>query len=157
MTPARAHELLKYDPDTGTFEWRVDRTGKAKAGTSAGRLDSGGYLQISIDNRRYRANRLAWFMQTGAWPKGEIDHINGIRTDDRFANLRDVPRSENMKNKRRYKTVRGPYPGVSQRFGKWHATIQGSHIGTFATDADAIAARMNAERARGFHPNHGRA
>jgi hypothetical protein len=155
MTPDRARELLDYDPATGVFVWRVDRTGPAKAGTIAGRRDGGGYVQISVDGKRYRANRLAWFMQTGAWPASEIDHINGIRTDDRFSNLREVSRAENMKNKRPYKGKQ--YPGVVLLRGKWMARIQDDYIGVFPTLDAAVNARAAAEAARGFHPNHGRA
>lgn len=36
---------------------------------------------------------------TGDWPTQEVDHINRNKTDNRWYNLRDVPRSVNQKNR----------------------------------------------------------
>lgn len=157
MTPERAKELLIYDPDTGIFLWRVDRTGTARRGTPAGRVGGGGYFQISLDGVRYCSHRIAWLIQHGAWPPNELDHINGNKADNRIVNLRPVTRDENVKNRPSYKRTKSVHPGVLQRWGKWHVRIQNTHLGTFQTLDAAMAARLSAEAARGFHPNHGRA
>jgi hypothetical protein len=96
-----------YDPDTGEFRFREDsyrRSGKRmillrRAGDLAGgKPVEGRYRVITIDGVNYPAHRLAWLYVTGRWPHPEIDHIDGDRTNNRFANLREVTHSENMRN-----------------------------------------------------------
>src|SRR6266852_3300978 len=67
--------ILDNDPLTGKFRWKLGRKGVA-AGTSAGTIDKDGYLVIMIDGKNYFAHRLAWFMNTGAWPVNDLDHKN---------------------------------------------------------------------------------
>lgn len=98
LTKERLQELLIYNTVTGIFTWKVNRRGTAKAGTVAGRPNNKGYIDISIDGKRYKAHRLAWLYITGSWPENQIDHINRIRDDNRLANLRDVTQSENLRN-----------------------------------------------------------
>ena len=98
ISAERLRELLSYDPDTGEFTWAIARP-KCIPGTQAGNSSHPrGYIQIRVDRRRYYAHRLAWLYMTGAWPAGEIDHINGIRSDNSFSNLRSVTRAENSQN-----------------------------------------------------------
>lgn len=96
---ARAHELLAYDPVTGGFTHRVDRGKNRCAGKPAGYVHSSGYVVLSIDGKRYYAHRIAWLMTTGAWPLF-VDHRDGDRSNNRFANLRNATRSLNMQNLR---------------------------------------------------------
>ena len=93
----KVRELLDYSESTGEFRWRkrVSRTAK---GTVAGKLKPNGYVSIGISKRNYLAHRLAWLYVHGEMPSGQIDHINGVRNDNRIANLRDVTRSENCQN-----------------------------------------------------------
>lgn len=100
LTATRLRELFIYNPDDGTFIRRVD-CGQIKAGTSAGGIDSLGYLAIRIDGRLYRCHRLAWLYVTGEWPNQLIDHLDGIRTNNRFQNLRDGSRRLNQENMHR--------------------------------------------------------
>ena len=93
LTAARLRELLSYDPDTGVFTRLVKRT----TGGS-GWADKQGYLQLCVGGKTYSAHRLAWLYMTGSWPVADIDHINGVKHDNRFANLRDVPELINMQN-----------------------------------------------------------
>jgi hypothetical protein len=94
---------LQYDPGTGEFIWKPrsgDKQWNTKlAGEVAGFMDGGGYRQIRIDGKHYRAARLAWLYVYGEWPQNEIDHINRVRTDNRLVNLRDVTSSENQNNR----------------------------------------------------------
>ncbi len=98
LTQERLLELIHYNPETGLFSRlggrRSDRVGKV-AGSPQGQ----GYLLIFVDGRRYRAHRLAWFYMTGEWPADGIDHVNNIKTDNRFANLRLATRAQNEMNK----------------------------------------------------------
>jgi len=105
LTADYVRSILHYDPDTGEFVWK-DR-GKSRdfwnvkyAGHKAGRINSRGYLIISIDNHPYSAHRLAWLYVTGEWPCGQIDHINGVRSENRFSNIREATSAENNRNSR---------------------------------------------------------
>lgn len=95
ITQKRLHELLDYSPDTGLFTWKVARAGRIKAGDVAGNLNNTGYIQITVDGTAYYAHRLAWLYIHGKFPENHIDHINGVRDDNRISNLRDVTPQEN--------------------------------------------------------------
>ena len=105
LTSERLNELLSYDPDTGHFVWKVNRKGRgARVGKRAGDLHRNGYRRIRVDGVRYKEHRLIWFYTHGTWPKGDIDHINGVSDDNRITNLRDVPHRTNCENVRRAKS-----------------------------------------------------
>ena len=148
-------QLLSYDPATGHFIWRdFKRTyaGQARPGAVAGYLGRDGYIMLRVNGRDTRAHRLAFLFMTGKpIPKGkEIDHINGIRRDNHWSNLRLVTRSQNCMNRH---TIRSDNKsgqcGVSWLRGKWQAviTLNGKmlYLGVFAEKQDAIAARKVAE------------
>jgi hypothetical protein len=100
LTHKRLCEVLVYEKSTGLFRWRMKASKKTIVGEVAGCLtvEKSGYrrVRIRIDGRLYKAHRLAWFYETGRWPKHEIDHINGDAADNRFENLRDVPHRQNQ-------------------------------------------------------------
>lgn len=172
------HELLEYDPLTGIFTWR---NRKAKWFNNSSVLSQGhlasiwntryagkracayictrGYRDITVFDKTYRAHRLAWVYMTGAIPE-QIDHINGDPADNRFANLRSVAHTENQRNMKRCKRNTSGTTGVSEYHGKWRVriSIEGKekNIGHFESKHEAIIARKAAERALGYHENHGR-
>ena len=84
---------LTYDPETGIVRWR---DGRCK-GRLAGSL-SHGYLNIGLAGRRYLLHRVVWLWMTGQWPTLELDHINGLRWDNRWCNLREVSHIQNCSN-----------------------------------------------------------
>lgn len=90
--------LIRYDQETGLFfnQSKLDDEGSL---TQTGSLDTRGYMKVYVKGRYYRAHRLAMFYVTGEWPKHDVDHINGIRDDNRFANLRCVTRQQNAQNR----------------------------------------------------------
>jgi len=121
-----------------------------------------GYRSIGIFNRVYLAHRLAFLYMIGEFPRFQTDHINGIRNDNRWNNLRQVTNQENGKNqKTRDGSVSGK-PGVNwfDRDRKWRARIQAGekevHLGYFDDIDAAIIARGKAEIKYGYHKNHGR-
>lgn len=97
LTAELARELLSYDPDTGIFTWKGSSRGHAK-GAIAGCCSCYGYILIHVHSRMYRAHRLAWFITHGSWPENQIDHINGVKHDNRLLNLRDVTPTKNSEN-----------------------------------------------------------
>lgn len=68
---------------------------------SAGGFRTDGYIVITIDCKQYKAHRLAWLYMYGTWPKNHIDHLNGVRNDNRIENLRDADDQINMENRTR--------------------------------------------------------
>ncbi len=156
VTIERFRELLTYDPESGEFR-RLVRKPKAPIGSVAGCIAPDGYQHIMIDYMRYKAHRLAWFVMTGSWPQGDIDHIDGDPGNNRFANLRDATVNENMQNRRRAnRNNRGGLLGTSwhKAANKWRADIVLDHkqtyLGLFETAEDAHAAYLTAKRQ--MHP-----
>lgn len=171
ITQAVVRELVSYDRETGVFTWLArdrkwfTRVNQFKiwngrfAGRPITRTGDCGYILVSLNGTQLKAHRLAWFYEYGVWPSGEIDHINHDRSDNRIINLRDVPRTENAKNKSVHSHNTSGTTGVGRTRGKWVAYIgtNGRHInlGVFADKESAVVARRNAEAEHGFHANHG--
>lgn len=149
LAQLRLHELLHYEPSTGVFTWLV-RRGRAKAGT-AGSKHAEGYIEIGVDGYGYLAHRLAWLYMTASWPAHDVDHINGVRSDNRFSKLRDVVRQVNLQN------MQGPKPsnktgvlGVVKKRGLFVASIRSKgkrlFLGSFHTAEAAGSAYLLAKR-----------
>ena len=157
----RANELLSYNPETGEMFWKVNRNSQVRKGMKAGSLTKSGYLVLGIDRKVYQLHRVAWLLHTGQSPKGQIDHINHIRTDNRFSNFREVSQEENQKNKSKFSNNTSGHSGVyKNRKGRWIARIysQGRHVnlGTYDSIQEAIDARERAKNNLNFHDNHGK-
>lgn len=175
-------QLLRYEPETGELFWRerpvemFEATGGRTASHAAANWNSRysqkpalfsdngkGYKHGSIFDQKHFAHRVVWALHFGYWPKGDVDHINGNRADNRIENLRAVTRSENLCNAKRSKRNTSGVTGVfwDKTYSKWDAQIfirgQRIHLGFFDDFAAAVAARKTAEARYGFHPNHGRA
>src|ERR1019366_2534525 len=100
ITQQRLLELLHYEPSNGQFTWKVHRH-RCRPGAIAGCREDLGYIRIGVDGCYYRAHRLAFLYMTGQFSKGEVDHMNLDKSDNRWANLRAATRSENMGNQKR--------------------------------------------------------
>lgn len=147
-------EFLSYDEATGQFIW-LKRRSTMSAGDIAGTPNDSGYIQIRFFGKFYRAHRLAWFYVNGKWPEFEIDHINGIRTDNRICNLRDADRSENAQNARAARSnSKTKLLGASPYRGRFQAAIKLNKkqyiIGKFDTAIEAHLAYVKAKR--DMHP-----
>jgi hypothetical protein len=155
ITSGRLREVLDYDPDTGNFRWIKMLANRGPVGAIAGNVELG-YVRIRIDGHRYFAHRLAWLYVTGEWPKREIDHIDGMPDNNRFANLREATRGENRRNSRKGKESKSQFKGVvyapysRSKTRKWRAVITAAkrthHLGYFETPEEAHA--VYAARAR---------
>ena len=152
LTAEYLRSILSYDPATGIFTWKVRTANQVKVGDVAGCPDGRGYLQIRVQSRKYLAHRLAWLYVYGEWPKGQIDHINRIRTDNRIANLREVSHKQNQQNRSKSSHNTSGHPGVhwNKRDSKWQAQIRHNrkhfHLGLFKSLEEAVAARKAAEK-----------
>lgn len=156
LTAERVRHLLDYDSEQGIFYWRNPLKAKVR-GQVAGGVGPKGYKQVKVDGFRYLSHRLAWLHVHGEWPKGQIDHINGVRHDNRISNLRDVTPSVNNQNQRRaLRNNATGLLGVSRTSsGKPYAAsigVAGKYkwLGTFDTPEEASQAYIEAKRS--LHP-----
>lgn len=143
--------LFNYDPETGVLTWRVTNSNRARKGSIAGSHDGNGYLQVRFMGKKYRVHRVVFLHFYGRWPDMEIDHINGNRSDNRIANLRDVSRSVNQQNMRSaLSNNKTGVLGVSVINGKYMAFIQTNgkshYLGGFETEEEAQSAYLSAKR-----------
>jgi hypothetical protein len=143
LTAERLSSILSYDPETGLFLWLESTSPRIRIGEQAGSKTQG-YINIQVDGVLYRAHRLAWLHVYGEWPEKGIDHINGISSDNRIANLREASQSQNTANARRKVTCQSGFKGVTLYRNKWVATIgkggKKKHLGCFDTPEAAHAA-----------------
>ena len=183
MRPEFSLELLKafvtYYPETGRFFWNdyVDIKWFAHSKWPEGthkmfitkfcgkeafiREHHSGYYHGTISGKDEATHRLAWYYVHGKFPNGEIDHINGIKKDNRIVNLRDVPRSVNSKNQKRRKNNKSGYTGVTKiHDSKWRGKVTDNYkdyILYFKTKAEAIEWVKNKRKEiKDFTERHGR-
>lgn len=175
MTAQDIIDAFAYDPQTGKFiwkdrpvshfpnadyyrRWRTRCLGKPALCQKHGN----GYLSGRLFDRNVYAHRAAWAIYYGRMPEGQIDHINGDRSDNRIENLREVSNAENAHNQKARDDSTSGVLGVHKRgdTGRWTAYVNRDGkrhcLGCFDTKAEAIAARRDEERRLGFHENHGR-
>ena len=179
-TPEELRKLLRYEPDTGLLYWRERTVSMFNEGTRSVEVmcriwnanysgneafvtyNENGDLTGGILRRKYKSHRVAYAIFHGVWPENYIDHINGVRDDNRIVNLRDVSRAENMKNAAVSSANTSGAIGVDwlKVNKKWRARIKVDgatiNIGCYKTKKEAMSARKDAEKKYGFHVNHGR-
>ena len=136
----------------------MTKSPRACAGDEAGVINSKGYRRIMIDGRRYYSSRLAWFHMMDAWPEHTVDHHNGIRSDDRWENLREASHAENAWNRCGSETTYTGIKGVSlfRRRGKPYAwrvsiTTNGKRRRSFCHGSLDQAAAVYEQMARELH------
>lgn len=161
-----ANDYLAYDAETGEISWRQLRSGsRLRPGEPAGRVSFYGYKEMTFKllGRRVtvKLHRLAWFMHYREWPKGAIDHIDHVKTNNRISNLRVVTDAENMMNTGIPANNTSGHIGVtwSKAAKKWQAQFMKKgrmyYLGVFLSkDAAAEVVRL-ARLEGGFHGNHG--
>lgn len=154
MTADLARSLWSYDPDDGQFRWLVPaRNNQIPPGTIAGALDKLGYHVLCFRRKKYGGGRIAWLIMTGAWPAKEIDHIDGNPSNNKWSNLREATRSQQLCNTRVRRDNALGVKGVCWgRRGKYEAyvSVAGNrkNLGSFATIEEAKAAYDAAARER---------
>lgn len=149
-------ERIAYDPETGTLVWRHNRNrspqwnGRYAGKPAINTLDSSnGYLVGSLSEGKVFAHRVAWLIHYGEWPE-EVDHINGVRTDNRITNLRNVSKALNARNLSLSSRNKSGFKGVSwnRQVGCWQAHIRLNgktrYLGLFRDVNDAAKAYRDA-------------
>jgi hypothetical protein len=160
-------QRLRYEPETGKLFW-LDYEGMPKrwrtrfAGKEAFTADDGeGYLRGGIDTHLFRAHRVAWALHYGEWPDDQIDHINGVRDDNRIINLRVVGILDNNRNKAMHSNNTSGVTGVVwyKPYCKWQTRIKVNgrtlFLGYFDSFEEAAAVRKEASIKYGFTERHG--
>jgi hypothetical protein len=153
LTLERLKSEFSYDPETGVWTRTArSKNGKGVACARAGRHHKSGYREIKIDGIRHKEHRLAFLWMTGEFPANDVDHCNLNKCDNRWVNLRQATRSQNMANKARGATNSSGLKGVSwfKRTKKWWAQIKvdgrGKSLGLYDCPAAAHFAYVVASR-----------
>ncbi len=145
-------EWLDYNPWTGFFTWRKRPSPTADVNERAGTLLPNGYRQIKLKGKKYGEHRLVWFWMTGKWPAPMVDHENGIKSDNRWKNLREASRSTNAQNLKgaTSRSRTGLLGVVPLKNGRYQATIwvDGVHnyLGVFQSAIEAHRVYLDAKR-----------
>ena len=147
LTSQELRYYVTYDPDTGSFI-RNRPHHRWKAGTAMkGSTDRHGHIRITIARQVYAAHRLAVLYMTGEWPPHDVDHINGVRNDNRWSNLRLATRAENLWNSRDKPNKTG-FRGVHKHGPNYRARLRVKYrtilLGPFPTAEAAHAAYLKA-------------
>lgn len=161
ITQDNLKSILHYNPETGVFTRLKNSRRSDLLNKPAGSINKG-YVMIKINRVRYSAHRLAWLYMTGALPSSHVDHINHVRNDNRFTNLRLVDSTDNNRNQSFQPRNSSGITGVvwDKNNNKWIAKVTVNNktinLGRYADKQEAAKARKEAEIKYGFHPNHGK-
>jgi|GEM_PF-379607 len=148
LTCEKLKQIVFYDEQNGLF-YKRETTTRTKSGAPIGVVNkNSGYCMQKIEGKSYSSHRLAWFYVYGVWPSGVIDHIDGIKTNNKIANLRDVSKRENSQNRKCHRD--GRVAGVTFRSDlkkPWVARIKingaTKTLGTFLTQSEARNAYLS--------------
>lgn len=157
LNQERIRELLDYNPETGALTWRVRKANCVHVGDAFGTVNKLGYRRGVIDNKSYHAHRLIWLWMTGAWPTDGVDHLNGDKIDNRWANLRNATVSVNTRNQKRggRKSATGVLGVTPGKAGRFRVTIRvgGKNLYFGTHDTIEQAAAVYIEKKKIFHPD----
>ena len=131
------HGLIHYDPSSG----RIVRLYSHYPVSTKPRKT--GYLMMRLMGRQLLQHRLAHLYMTGYVP-AMIDHVNGIKTDNSWENLRACDKSDNacnanvgQKNKHGHRGIY--FNNITGKF-QGRVTVKGRshHVGSFKELGDAV-------------------
>lgn len=153
--------LYYYDAESGNvFRKEKGKGPNAEANDLVGWYDGKGYLNCRVAKQAYKLHRVIWTMVNGSIPDDMvIDHINGIKDDNRLANLRIATLSENGHNCVKKYSSSGEFKGITYHTKKkrWEAEISVDNerffLGGFKTAIEASEAyeRASVEAFGEFH------
>lgn len=144
-TVERVRELFDYDPQTGLLA-RRKRIRGARHDRPVGTPNSYGHLICRVDYTIYYVHRIIWLHFYGEPPPQLIDHINGVRDDNRIRNLRPADFTGNSRNRGIQRNNTTGFKGVhfSKADGKFKSAIKVGgkklHLGFFDTAEAASSA-----------------
>lgn len=154
ISPQIIRDLFHYFPDTGEL---IRKEGPRKGKSALSPTHGRGYSTVSIERINFLAHRVIFAWMTGVWPEHDVDHINGDRRDNRWCNLREATRSENLGNGRSGRGKYSAYKGVCKIVRDyplsrpWVAYITKAgkriNLGSFSCEKEAARAYDNAAKA----------
>jgi len=161
LTRRELRRVFKYDPKTGIFTRKVikKKGHKGQGGrtrvmvaTENGFEEQIRYATYCVNGKQYTGQRLAFLYMEGYLPENDVDHINGIKDDNRWCNLREVSRGCNLRNSISRKPGRTGVVGVAwaEKAQRFVASLASKHIGSFKTLPEAAKARWEAEVEAGW-------
>lgn len=138
ITQHELWEMFYYDADDGVLVHRYTVQEGKRMGETAGSPHNAGYIQLSIQRKKYLAHRLIWLYVHGEHPF-QIDHINGNRSDNRIINLRECSYSQNHGNRKKQSNNTSGFKGVaySRSDDRWVVDVCGVRIGQYKTKEEA--------------------
>lgn len=154
LTAHQLRSVLSYDDTTGLFRWLVKPSPRIPLGAVAGTKSVHGYIVIKVGAKYHRAHRLAWLYVHGDWPEQLIDHINGVRDDNRIVNLRPASGSINTQNRRVASAKKKSCDKLGvyrlKPYGRFNARLRiggrDIYLGTFCSAEQAHEAYVAAKR-----------
>lgn len=159
ITQDLLRERLVYDEITGELTYRYSVSGRAQKGHRAGHSTKIGYILLKVAGTQIYAHRAIWIYMTGSNPETNIDHIDGVRANNRWSNLRLATVRQNNLNKpgRSSSGVKGVY--FVPKTGRWVAELRifrkrvyQEYFGTLDQAEEGI--RINRIRIHGEFANH---
>lgn len=155
-------ELFSYNPATGELrhrerdrkwfvaDWSWKKWNREYVGQIAGvSTNTSGHKGTSlVFGRQETQHRIIWEMVYGQPAENDIDHVNGVKTDNRLINLRAATRAQNVANSGRYSSNTTGFDGVAVhtcRDGtiRWTAAC-GGYVGLYDSPEEAANARDRA-------------
>jgi len=151
FTVEEMRDAFVYLPETGEFFHKKNNRPNINKAGKAGTVSKVGYVYLSYRNISIPAHRVAMAIMEGRWPPHHVDHINRVKTDNRYCNLRHATHSENLRNKLVRRDSSTGIKGVQLRAnGRWRAYIKAPeklvHLGCFDTPEEATRARIEAAK-----------
>ena len=131
LTNLELKEFVSYNEDTGLFT-RVKDTGRYAEGTISGSKSKVGYIEVSVNGKRYYAHRLAWFYMKDAWPT-EVNHKDHVKDNNKWSNLEEVTHKENM-------ILAGEF-GVLERTSEYKEGVRKRILKVGQSTADSIVGK----------------
>ena len=144
LTQEQLKERLEYNPETGLFTWLNHKKSTYVSKQAGTKNKSTGYVQISLGGKIYKAHRLAWLYMMGSMPVGDMDHKNRIKDDNRWVNLREATKTENMGNLNLQFRNKSGQRGITYYQGAWQAQLtkgkKNNYLGRYRTKEEATVA-----------------
>mgnify|MGYP006428145169 FL=1 len=148
------HNYFGYDGSKLIHKLKRKRSA---IGDGAESLNVSGYKTVWVENKNHLAHRVIWVLVNGDIPDGmQIDHINGIRADNRISNLRLVFPKDNQRNLKLYANNSTGVAGVRFNGYSYIAEVAGDYLGSFDQLTAAATTANEYRKMKGFHANHGR-